>query len=180
MKVQFGVCRVELQQGDISQQVVDAIVNAANPQLAGGGGVDGALHRAAGPCVMAETQARYPLGCPPGDAVVSGAGMLPAKVILHAVGPVWKGGQKKEIELLRSCIRRCLELAVKHSCTSIAFPAISTGAYRFPVDLAAENSLAEVNAFVTGQTVPMMVRFVLFDAGTYGAFARVLESYVER
>lgn len=180
MKVQFGVCRVELVQGDISQQVVDAIVNAANPQLAGGGGVDGAIHRAAGPTVMAETQTRFPLGCPPGDAVASGAGLLPAKVILHAVGPVWKGGQKKEAELLRSCIRRCLELALKHSCTSIAFPAISTGAYRFPVDLAAENSLAEVREFVTGQTVPMMIRFVLFDAGTYGAFARVLESYVDR
>ncbi|WP_397569152.1 macro domain-containing protein [Schlesneria sp. T3-172] len=178
MKVQFGVCRVELQQGDISQQVVDAVVNAANPQLAGGGGVDGAIHRAAGPTVMAETQARFPLGCPPGDAVPSGPGLLPAKVILHAVGPVWRGGQKGEVDLLRSCIRRCLELAVKHSCSSIAFPAISTGAYRFPVDLAAENSLAEVRSFVTVQSSPMMVRFVLFDGGTYGAFARVLESYV--
>jgi O-acetyl-ADP-ribose deacetylase (regulator of RNase III) len=180
MKVQFGISRVELVQGDISQQQIDAIVNAANPELSGGGGVDGAIHRIAGPSVLEETRARYPLGCPAGDAVVSAPGMAKAKFLFHAVGPVWRGGQQREAELLRSCVRRCLELAVKYNCEGVAFPAISTGAYRFPVDLAAESSLGEVRTFFAGLTTPLMVRFVLFDAGTYGAFARVLESFVNR
>ena len=178
MKVQFGLSRVELVQGDISRQVIDAIVNAANSELAGGGGVDGAIHRAAGPTVMEETTTRYPLGCPPGDAVVSSAGLLPAKYLFHAVGPIWRGGQHQEAELLRSCVRRCLDLAVKYNCQSIAFPAISTGAYRYPVDLAAETLLDEVKQFLAGHSSPLLVRFVLFDAGTYGAFARVLEAFV--
>ena len=179
MKLQFGLTRIELAQGDITQQQIDAIVNAANSDLAGGGGVDGAIHRAGGPSIMEETQARYPLGCPPGDAVVSSAGLLQAKFVFHAVGPIWRGGGQREVELLRSCIRRCLELAAKNTCSGIAFPAISTGAYRFPVDLAAENSLDEVRSILTGHTSPLLVRFVLFDAGTYAAFARVLESFVE-
>jgi O-acetyl-ADP-ribose deacetylase (regulator of RNase III) len=180
MKVQIGVSRVELVQGDITRQEVDAIVNAANSELAGGGGVDGAIHRAAGPAIMEETRMRYPLGCPPGDAVASSAGLLPAKFVFHAVGPVWRGGQQREAELLRSCYRRCLELAVKHDCASIAFPAISTGVYRFPVDLAAEYSLDEIRKFLQDSTDVRLVRVVLFDAGTYGGFARVLESFVQR
>lgn len=180
MKVQFGVNRIELVQGDIAQQEVDAIVNAANSELAGGGGVDGAIHRAAGPGVMEETRARYPLGCPPGDAVVSNAGRLKAKFIFHAVGPVWRGGQQREVELLRSCVRRCLELAAKYECTTMAFPAISTGAYRFPIDLAAENTLGEIHHFLDRHPKSLNVRMVLFDAGSYGAFARVLETFVER
>lgn len=180
MKVQFGSSRVELVEGDITQQAVDAIVNAANSELAGGGGVDGAIHRAAGPSVMEETRTRYPLGCPTGDAVSSGAGQLPAKFIFHAVGPVWRGGQHREIELLRSCYRRCLELATKHQCSSVAFPAISTGVYRFPVDLAAENSLDEISRFLETTSQSFTVRVVLFGAGPYGAFARVLESFVDR
>lgn len=178
MQVQFGISRIQLSQGDITQQDVDAIVNAANSELAGGGGVDGAIHRAAGPGVMEETRIRYPLGCPTGDAVASTAGQLPAKFIFHAVGPVWRGGQQREVDLLRSCYRRCLELAAKHGCSSIAFPAISTGAYRFPIDLAAENSLAEVRLFLDQHPKSLLVRIVLFDAGAYGAFARVLESFV--
>jgi O-acetyl-ADP-ribose deacetylase len=178
MKVQFGPSRLELWQGDLTRQEVDAIVNAANQELAGGGGVDGAIHRSAGPSVMEETQLRYPLGCPPGDAVVSSAGALRAKFIFHAVGPVWRGGQQREAELLRSCYRRCLELAAKHDCASIAFPAISTGVYRFPIDLAAENSLGEIREFLDHSTRPLTVRMVLFDAGAYGAFARVLETFV--
>lgn len=178
MKVQFGPGRVELIQGDLSRQETDAIVNAANTELAGGGGVDGAIHRAAGPSIMEETRARYPLGCPPGDAVVSSAGLLPAKFVFHAVGPIWRGGQQREADLLRSCVHRCLDLAVKHDCKSIAFPAISTGAYRYPVDLAAETLLDEVRTFLAGHSSPLLVRFVLFDAGTYAAFARVLEMFV--
>ncbi len=180
MKVQFGSSRVELVQGDIVRQEIDVIVNAANSELAGGGGVDGAIHRAAGPSVMEETRARYPLGCPVGDAVVSSAGSLRAKLLFHAVGPIWRGGQQRETELLRSCVRRCLELASKHDCSSIAIPAISTGAYRFPVDLAAENSLDEVRVFLAAHATQLTIRFVLFDAGTYGAYARVLESFVDR
>ena len=129
---------------------------------------------------MEETRTRYPLGCPPGDAVVSGAGLLQARFVFHAVGPIWRGGQQREAELLRSCVRRCLDLSAKHHCTGVAFPAISTGAYRFPVDLAAETSLDEVDRFLRGHPSPLLVRFVLFDAGTYGAFARVLESFVDR
>jgi O-acetyl-ADP-ribose deacetylase (regulator of RNase III) len=178
MKVQIGKSRVELVQGDITQQAVDAIVNAANSSLAGGGGVDGAIHRAAGPTIMEETRTRYPLGCPAGDAVATSAGLLTAKYIFHAVGPVWRGGHDQEAKLLRSCYRRCLELAVKHDCQSLAFPAISTGVYRFPVDLAAENSLDEIKSFLENHDVERLIRVVLFDAGTYGAFARVLESFV--
>ena len=178
MKVHFGTSRIELVQGDITQQSVDAIVNAANSQLAGGGGVDGAIHRAAGPGVIEETQTRYPLGCPTGDAVATDAGRLPAKFIFHAVGPVWRGGREHEADLLRSAHRRCLQLAAKHDCTSIAFPAISTGVYRFPVDVAAENSLDETRTFLLAHPDPLVVRFVLFDAGTYAAFARVLDSFV--
>ena len=179
MKVHFGISRIELAQGDITQQSVDAIVNAANSQLAVGGGVDGAIHRAAGPSVMEETRMRYPLGCPTGDAVATGAGQLSAKFIFHAVGPVWRGGREHEADLLRSAHRRCLQLAAKHDCASIAFPAISTGVYRFPVDLAAENSLDETRTFLLSHPDPLVVRFVLFDAGTYAAFARVLDSFVE-
>ncbi len=179
MKVHFGSSRIELMQGDITRQEVDAIVNAANSQLAGGGGVDGAIHRAASPSVMEETQARYPLGCPTGDAVPTSAGRLAAKYIFHAIGPVWRGGHEGEPDLLRSAYRRCLELAAKHQCASLAFPAISTGVYRFPVDLAAEHSLDETRTFLLAHPDPLTVRFVLFDAGTYAAFARVLDSFAE-
>lgn len=180
MKVLIGRSRLVLTQGDITLQDVDAIVNAANSELAGGGGVDGAIHRAAGASVMEETRSRYPLGCPTGDAVATSAGSLRARHLFHAVGPVWQGGHKREAELLRSCYRRCLELAVKHRCQSVAFPAISTGVYRFPVDLAAENSLDEVRQFLESHPDAMQVLIVLFDPGTYGAFARVLESFVDR
>jgi O-acetyl-ADP-ribose deacetylase (regulator of RNase III) len=178
MKARVGVSNLELVQGDIAQQAVDAVVNAANSRLAGGGGVDGAIHRAAGPAVAEETQRRYPLGCPTGDAVITGAGQLPAKFIIHAVGPVWQGGLQGETELLRSVYRRCLELAHQHDCRSIAFPSISTGAYRFPVDLAAEHSLDEVRRQLTACPREMLVRFVLFDAGTLGAYSRVLETLI--
>lgn len=178
MKVQFHLGRIELALGNITNQKVDAIVNAANSQLAGGGGVDGAIHRAAGPSVMEETRTRFPLGCPPGDAIATAAGELDARLIFHAVGPIWRGGQQREAELLRSCYRRCLELAARHDCTSVAFPAISTGVYGFPIDLAAENSLDEVRKYLDDYSKPLVVRFVLFDAGAFGAFARVLESFV--
>jgi O-acetyl-ADP-ribose deacetylase len=178
MNVQFGPHRVELVQGDITRQMVDAIVNAANSALAGGGGVDGAIHRAGGPSLMEETRRRYPLGCPTGDAVETAGGKLSARHVFHAVGPVWRGGHLGEPELLRSAYRRCLQLAAEHDCRSIAFPAISTGVYGYPIDLAAEHSLDEVIHWLAADPnrPPLEVRFVLFDAGAYAAFARVLET----
>jgi O-acetyl-ADP-ribose deacetylase (regulator of RNase III) len=176
MKIRLGTSTLELVQGDIVLQEVDALVNAANSQLAGGGGVDGAIHRAAGPAVMEETRRRYPLGCPTGDAVVTAAGNLPVQWIFHAVGPVWRGGQHGEALLLRSAYRRCLELAAQQGCKSLAFPSLSTGAYRFPVDLAAEHALDEVRQRLSERTEALHVRFVLFDAGTLGAYGRVLEA----
>lgn len=179
MRVKFRDSLIELVQGDITKQEVDAIVNAANSQLAGGGGVDGAIHRAAGPTVMEETDRRYPDGCPTGSAVPSGAGQLPAKLIFHAVGPVWRGGTRGEPAQLKSAYRRCLELAIENDCSSIAFPAISTGAYGYPMDLAAEHSLSAVRDFLIEQGKPQLARFVLFSGGAFGAFARVLEEMSE-
>jgi O-acetyl-ADP-ribose deacetylase (regulator of RNase III) len=179
MRVQFDACLIELVQGDITAQEVDALVNAANAQLAGGGGVDGAIHRAAGPGVMKETSRRYPEGCPTGSAVPSTAGNLTAKSIFHAVGPVWRGGKRDEPALLKSAYHRCLELAVEHMCASIAFPAISTGVYGYPMDLAAEHALTTVRDFLIEHGQPQLVRFVLFDGGGFGAFARVLEGMTE-
>ncbi len=179
MKVQFGVCRLELVIGDITDQTVDAIVNAANSQLAGGSGVDGAIHAVGGPAIMQETQERYPQGCPVGSAVETSAGNLKAKYVFHTVGPYWEGGQREERKLLRSVYESCLELAVEHHCESLAFPAVSTGVYRYPVDLAAEDSLTATREFLLERQQPALVRFVLFSEGIFGAFARVLDAMTE-
>ena len=179
MRIHFGPAHIQLVQGDITEQETDAIVNAANAQLAGGGGVDGAIHRAAGPSLMEETRRRYPNGCKTGDAVPTSAGNLKARFVFHAVGPVWRGGMQQESKLLASCYRRCMELAVEHQCRSIAFPAISTGVYGYPTDLAADCSLRTVRDFLLDRGQAFDVHFVLFDAGAYGAFARVLESMAD-
>ncbi|MBI5758507.1 MAG: O-acetyl-ADP-ribose deacetylase [Planctomycetales bacterium] len=176
MHVTVGNCRLELVQGDITQQTVDAIVNAANSRLAGGGGVDGAIHRAGGATLMQETRTHHPDGCPTGSAVATSGGQLPAKFVFHAVGPVWAGGQRGEPDLLASAHHRCLELAVENGCQSIAFPAISTGVYGYPTDLAAETSLATVRNFLLERHQPELVRFVLFSGGAFGAFTRALET----
>ncbi|MBX3412467.1 MAG: O-acetyl-ADP-ribose deacetylase [Pirellulales bacterium] len=175
MRYSIEQSTIELHQGDITLQEVDAIVNAANSELAGGGGVDGAIHRRGGPAIMAETERRYPQGCPTGSAVISGAGELPARHVIHAVGPVWGGGRQGETELLASAYRTCLELAVAAACRSLALPALSTGAYRFPMDQASRIALGTTIDFVRTQQRPELVRFVLFDAGAYGAFAAALE-----
>jgi O-acetyl-ADP-ribose deacetylase len=166
---------IELHQGDITEQRVDAIVNAANAQLAGGGGVDGAIHRRGGPSIMEETKRRYPGGCPTGSAVISSAGNLSAKYVIHAVGPVWRGGSQGEAEELAGAYRRSLELAVEHECRSLALPALSTGAYGYPIDLASRVALATVRDFLAQHNRPEVVRFVLFSAGAYGAFSAALE-----
>jgi O-acetyl-ADP-ribose deacetylase (regulator of RNase III) len=166
---------LELHQGDVTDQQVDAIVNAANGQLAGGGGVDGAIHRRGGPSIMAETDAKYPEGCPTGSAVLSGGGNLPARYVIHAVGPVWSGGEHHEAERLASAYQRSLELAAEHQLDSVAFPSLSTGAYRYPMDQAARVALETVADFLRENDHPRLVRFVLFDEGAYGAYAAAME-----
>jgi O-acetyl-ADP-ribose deacetylase (regulator of RNase III) len=175
MRVTIHGKTLELAQGDITRQQTAALVNAANSRLAGGGGVDGAIHRRGGPEIMRETDRRYPEGCPTGAAVISGAGSLPADYVIHAVGPVWKGGDQGEPELLASAHRRSLELAVENGCSSIAFPALSTGAYGYPLDKAARVALQTVIDFLKEHGQPDLVRFVLFDAAAYNAFAKALE-----
>lgn len=166
--------KLELVEGDITSQEVDAIVNAANSRLAGGGGVDGAIHRRGGPEIMAETRRRYPHGCPTGSAVISSAGKLSAKYVIHAVGPVWNEGQQGEPDLLRAAHQRCLELAVEHACASIAFPAISTGVYGYPVERASRVAIGTVIDFLKTAGQPHLVRFVLFDQAAYQRFAATL------
>jgi len=180
MRLLVGKCALELQQGDITAQTVDAIVNAANSELAGGGGVDGAIHRRGGPTIMAETRRLYPQGCATGSAVISSGGDLPARFVIHAVGPVWRGGNSGEGELLAGAVRRSLELAVENGCRSIALPAISTGVYGYPVDLASRISLSTIRDFLTETKAPELVRMVLFSPGALGAFAAALEGLVAR
>jgi O-acetyl-ADP-ribose deacetylase (regulator of RNase III) len=165
---------LELVQGDITEQAVDALVNAANSRLAGGGGVDGAIHRRGGPEIMRETARRYPDGCPTGSAVISGAGDLPAKYVIHAVGPVWRGGNRGEPELLRSAYRAALDLARQHDCRSVALPSLSTGAYGYPLDQAARGALSTAAEFLASEGPPDLVRFVLFGAEALAAFETAL------
>ena len=175
MKAKINGQILELRQGDVTLQEVDAIVNAANSRLAGGGGVDGAIHRRGGPSIMEQTRRDYPDGCPTGSAVISTGGNLTAKHVIHAVGPVWSGGNRGEADLLADAYRTCLELAVENDCQSLAFPALSAGAYRYPLDQAARVALTTVIEWLNQHGRPSLVRFVLFDAGAYGAFAAALE-----
>jgi len=178
MQIRFGPCLLELTHGDITQQETDAIVNAANRALAGGGGVDGAIHRAGGPSIMDETNRRYPEGCPTGQAVITAAGRLPCRFVIHSVGPVWNGGTSDEQALLESAYTSSLALAVEYECHSVAFPAISTGAFSYPADLAATHSLAAVRDYLIQDKSPAHVLFVLFDSGMYGAYARALDELI--
>ncbi|MBN2473186.1 MAG: O-acetyl-ADP-ribose deacetylase [Pirellulales bacterium] len=175
MRAEINGGTLQLHQGDVTLQEVDAIVNAANSRLAGGGGVDGAIHRRGGPTIMAETDAKYPEGCRTGSAVISTAGNLAAKFVIHAVGPVWRGGSRGEADQLAGAYRRCFELAVENGCRGVALPALSTGAYGYPVDRAARVALSTAIEFLREHGKPELVRFVLFDAGAYGAFAAALE-----
>src|SRR5262249_2517861 len=136
---------------------------------------DGAIHRAGGEAIMEETCLRYPDGCPTGSAVASGAGNLSARHVFHAVGPVWRGGLQGEPKLLKGAYQSCLDLAVLHNCRTVAFPAISTGVYGYPLDQAAEHSLDVIIEHLVKSKLPELVRFVLFSAGAYSAFAQVLE-----
>jgi O-acetyl-ADP-ribose deacetylase len=173
------VTEVRLMQGDITTVTVDAIVNAANSALAGGGGVDGAIHRAGSSAIMADLEGRYGPGrhCPTGSAVVSGAGELPATIVIHAVGPVWRGGSSGEPEALASAYGTSLDLAVREGCRSVAFPSISTGVYGYPVDLAAAVALQTVDDWLAEHPDTLdSVTFVLFSADTLEAFERASRS----
>ena len=165
---------IELVLGDITEQEVDAIVNAANPSLLGGGGVDGAIHRAGGPSILEEC--RLLGGCDPGDVKPSSGGALPVKYVLHAVGPIWRGGGEGEAELLASCHRRAIELADELGCRSLAFPAISTGAYGYPVELAAPVAIAATKAALAEHPSVELARFVFRDEKTLGPYLAALGS----
>jgi O-acetyl-ADP-ribose deacetylase (regulator of RNase III) len=164
--------KIELVQADITEQAVDAIVNAANSSLLGGGGVDGAIHRAGGPAILEEC--RLLGGCETGDAKATTAGELPAQYVIHTVGPVWQGGEAGEDELLASCHRRSLEVAAELGCRTVAFPAISTGIYRFPVERAAEIALSTTREELARHPEIEQVRFVLFSDEHLRAFERAL------
>lgn len=159
---------IEIVRGDLTKQNVDAIVNAANESLLGGGGVDGAIHRAAGPQLLAECRTLH--GCPTGAAKATRAYDLPATHVIHTVGPVWRGGQQHEPELLASCYRSSLAIAVDLQCHTVAFPAISCGVYGYPLNQAARVSLEAVRPFVNAGPPPTLVRWVMFDENAYLAW----------
>jgi len=170
--------RIRVERGDITRIAVDAMVNAANYALVGGGGVDGAIHRAGGPSLMEELNVIRVRdgGCPPGSAVVTGAGKLPAKFVFHAVGPVYRGGKQGEPEQLAGCYRTCLNLAVERGARTISFPAISTGVYSYPVEQAAEIAVREVRRFLESTDAVDQVIFVLFDSDAEKVYRRLLSA----
>jgi O-acetyl-ADP-ribose deacetylase (regulator of RNase III) len=175
----FGAARVELVRGDLTRESVDAIVNAANSSLMGGGGVDGAIHRAGGPAILEECKRvraeRGPL--PPGDAVITTGGRLPCRHVIHTVGPVWQGGSAGEAETLGRCYASSLALASAHGCSSIAFPSISTGAFGYPVEKAATVALRAIAEGLRKSAGSVSrVRLVLFSGADLAAYEAALAS----
>ncbi len=167
------MARLEIILGDITRQDVDAIVNAANCSLLGGGGVDGAIHRAAGPELLAECRRLH--GCETGKAKITGGYRLPARHVIHTPGPVWHGGGYGEEELLRSCYRSCLELASENGCETVDFPSISTGVYRFPLDKASRIAVGTILDYLEEHPEIRRVRMVCFDERTKAWYDRALE-----
>jgi len=173
MKVRIKNSTLELVEGDITKQKVDAIVNAANTSLLGGGGVDGAIHRAGGPAILEECKKIG--GCPTGEAVITTGGNLPATHVIHTVGPVWHDGSHREPELLRNAYKNSLLQAEMNNLISIAFPSISTGAYRFPIDKASRIALSTTIEHLRGRTTVKVVRFVLFGTAAFEAYKNTLQ-----
>lgn len=173
--IRLGLCELQLLKGDITKIAVDAIVNAANSGLLGGGGVDGAIHRAGGPEIMRELdQVRARIGrCETGSAVVTGAGQLPARYVFHAVGPRYRDGQHGEPDLLASCYSTCLNLAAQYDLRAISFPSISTGSYGYPVDEAAEIALRVTAEWLRGHSGSVrVVKFVQFSEQDHAIYRR--------
>ncbi len=166
----FSDPRFAVLEGDITQQPVDALVNAANTSLLGGGGVDGAIHRAAGPQLLQECRTLG--GCPTGEAKITRGYRLPAKHVIHTVGPVWDGGHRGEEDLLAQCYRNCFRLMEEHGLRSIAFPAISCGAYGFPIDRAAAIALTEIQRFLDGNKEVERVAVVCYTHEVYQAYQK--------
>lgn len=173
MKVNVQKSILEIVHGDITQQDTEAIGNAANSALAGGGGVDGAIHRAGGPSIMSDLRARYK-GCPTGSAVITSGGNLKAKYVIHAVGPRYSGSPK-DPELLSGAYRRSLELCTQNKISSIAFPSISTGIYGYPVEEASRIALKAVMDYLKDHPEIKLVRFVLFDSRTFEVYETTLK-----
>jgi len=169
--------RIKIIEGDITEQKVDAIVNAANTSLLGGGGVDGAIHRAAGPELLAET--RKIGGCPTGEARISKGYRLLAKWVIHTVGPVWAGGHKNEEVLLANCYKNSLKLAAEHGVKTIAFPSISTGVYRFPLKRATEIALRETQRFLKTNKDPDQVVFVCFGETALNTYHEIFKEMID-
>ena len=167
--------QIEIIQGDITKQNVDAIVNAANCSLLGGGGVDGAIHRAAGPELLAECRTLH--GCRTGEAKITRGYRLPARFVIHTPGPDWHGGGHGEEALLASCYRSCLTLAVENGCKTVDFPSISTGVYHFPLEKASRIALSTIAAFLREHPELTRVRMVCFDEKTKGYYDRALEEF---
>ena len=166
--------KIEIIQGDITKQTVDAIVNAANCSLLGGGGVDGAIHRAAGPELLAECRTLG--GCKTGEAKITKGYKLPARFVIHTPGPVWHGGNNGEADKLRSCYRNCLVLASDNGCKTVDFPSISTGVYHFPLEKASEIAIKTISEYLFEHPEIERVRMVCFDARTKEYYDKALES----
>jgi O-acetyl-ADP-ribose deacetylase (regulator of RNase III) len=177
----FNQARLSIVRGDITRQTTEAIVNAANSSLMGGGGVDGAIHRAGGPTILEECrqivsrQGRLPTG----QAVMTTAGNMKARYVIHTVGPIWHGGRQGEADLLASAYRESLKLAAANSLSSIAFPSISTGAYGYPVDEASRVAIRTVVSFLSTTTPIKEVIFVLFDSRTFDVYTAALREIIE-
>lgn len=176
MKVTIDSSTLELVQGDITKQDIEAIANAANSRLAGGGGVDGAIHRAGGPSIMDEC--RKIGGCPTGHAVLTTGGNLKAKYVIHAVGPIYRSGHSGEADLLKSAYLSCLKIASEKGIKSIAFPSISTGVYGYPIDEASKIALTTCWDYLSEHTEIELVRFVLFGNANYLAYEKTLKEIV--